>query len=684
MKFTYTSGSRPLEGYTIKRGVGHGGFGEVYYAVSDGGKEVALKLVQRNLDIELRGVAQCMNLKHPNLVTLYDLRSNDAGEQWVIMEYVAGKSLADVLEEHPTGLPTADVHRWLKGIAAGVGYLHDKGIVHRDLKPGNLFLEDGVVKVGDYGLSKFITASRRSGQTESVGTVHYMAPEICKGKYDREIDIYAAGVILYEILSGDVPFDGESVGEILMKHLTAQPDVARLPAPYDRIAARALAKDPAERYRTMDELAASLNGQRVESVAADDQACGTDRETAAYAPVQAPAAPPSSAREHGEEPFADWCARQYAQGRARFTSWWRRPWGPLDYLIAVPLAAIVIAVAMSLVHFVVWAGVVMFFPFALIGLVALFVIRAVTGPRRHGLAPPPRMGPVVLNPVAAPLRAAPAAAAPAAPPPPRNPVAPPPPRLRPAIAPRAALRRSELPPKSNRVRLAEAISAMLLAAVLSVVAGVFAAGLLGLPTPQQGAWLAATTLAGCWAVIVPGKLWEGAKGDGVPRRLAMGLLGLGVGFWSGYLAGLLGIDAAFAARTVPAHAVPGWLSPAGVRATFFALAFVVPAWWRLADSRRSLRFNPWSVIVPAVWAYLITLVWDYPQPLGAAVIGLVALIVQLASPWDDGMVGKKKNLPSAAPGGNAPPGANFNMAALFFIGLAILLIGGVAFMLLIA
>ena len=102
-----------------------------------------------------------------------------------------------------------------------MAYLHDHGIVHRDLKPGNVFSDEGIVKVGDYGLSKFISCSRRSGQTESVGTVHYMAPEIANGRYGKEIDIYALGVILYEMLTGRVPFDGESVGEVLMKHLTA-------------------------------------------------------------------------------------------------------------------------------------------------------------------------------------------------------------------------------------------------------------------------------------------------------------------------------------------------------------------------------------------------------------------------------------------------------------------------------
>ena len=80
MRFTYPSGSRPLEGYTIKRGIGRGGFGEVYFAVSDAGKEVALKLIRRNLDVELRGVTQCLNLKHPNLLALYDVKHRRPGQ----------------------------------------------------------------------------------------------------------------------------------------------------------------------------------------------------------------------------------------------------------------------------------------------------------------------------------------------------------------------------------------------------------------------------------------------------------------------------------------------------------------------------------------------------------------------------------------------------------------------------
>ena len=210
MKFTYSSGQRPLDGFTIKRGVGRGGFGEVYFAVSDGGKEVALKLVRGESQIELRGVAQCINLKHPNLVSLFDLRTDGQGDHWVVMEYVAGEALNVVLKRHPQGLPRELAREWFLGLARAVGYLHDHGIVHRDLKPANVFLENG------HGQSRRLRPVQIADQqpapanTHSIGTVHYMAPEISTGNYNKQIDVYAAGVIFYEMLTGRVPFDGET------------------------------------------------------------------------------------------------------------------------------------------------------------------------------------------------------------------------------------------------------------------------------------------------------------------------------------------------------------------------------------------------------------------------------------------------------------------------------------------
>ena len=148
------------------------------------------------------------------------------------MEYAAQRSLEEVLAQRPNGLAPEEAMDWFRGIGAAVAYLHDHGIVHRDLKPGNIFRDEGIVKVGDYGLAKFISQTRRSGHTESVGTVHYMAPEVAKGRYGKELDIYALGVMLYEMLTGRVPFEGESVAEVLMKHLTAKPDLSPLAEPY--------------------------------------------------------------------------------------------------------------------------------------------------------------------------------------------------------------------------------------------------------------------------------------------------------------------------------------------------------------------------------------------------------------------------------------------------------------------
>lgn len=257
MKFTYQSGQRPLEGYTIKRGVGRGGFGEVYFAVSDGGKEVALKFLRGHSEIELRGVASCLNLKHPNLVHVYDLKPDSLGDTWLVMEYVFGESMAQVIERHPRGLPINLTKEWFVNLSRAVGFLHDHGVVHRDLKPANIFVEHGTLKVGDYGLCKALGSSQRQ-QTRAVGTVHYMAPEISTGNYSRAIDIYACGVILHEMLTGQLPFEGESDGEILMKHLTATPDLNRVPTAFRDVVAKALDKNPVRRFGSMAEFARAV------------------------------------------------------------------------------------------------------------------------------------------------------------------------------------------------------------------------------------------------------------------------------------------------------------------------------------------------------------------------------------------------------------------------------------------
>lgn len=254
MTFTHACGHTPLPGYTIKRGVSTGGFGEVYFGLTDGGKEVALKRIIRHQDIELRGIRQCLNLKHPHLVHLYDLKTDDRGDHWLIMEFIRGETLHAVLRKNSRGLTHDLIGPWFGQMAAAVHSLHEQGIVHRDLKPANIFLENGLVKVGDYGLCKFIGGSQHRSQTQHVGTIHYMAPEIGKGEYARPIDIYAAGVLLFEMTTGRVPFDGETTGEILFKHLSETPDLTGT-GPFAPIIARAMAKAASDRFGSLAEMA---------------------------------------------------------------------------------------------------------------------------------------------------------------------------------------------------------------------------------------------------------------------------------------------------------------------------------------------------------------------------------------------------------------------------------------------
>jgi len=257
--YQYKCGDRPLEGYTIQRAAGKGGFGEVYYAISESGRQVALKAIQSYEQIELRGISQCMNLKSPHLVTIFDVKHNDQGRPFVVMEYVSGPSLADLLKESPGGLGTQKAAFFLREIGKGLSFLHECGIVHRDLKPGNIFYENGYVKIGDYGLTKAIGAPNVS-QSINVGTVHYMAPEIGTGQYGRSIDIYSLGVLFYEMLTGQVPFLGSSLPEIFAKHWTAAPDLTNIDEPFARVIKKALAKDPAERYQSVQAMVEDVFG----------------------------------------------------------------------------------------------------------------------------------------------------------------------------------------------------------------------------------------------------------------------------------------------------------------------------------------------------------------------------------------------------------------------------------------
>jgi len=687
LKFSYANGARPLSGYTIKRGIGRGGFGEVYFAVSDGGKEVALKLIRHNLDIELRGVTHCLNLKHPNLIALYDVRTDEAENSWVVMEYATGESLEEVIRNSPNGMPIADTLDWLQGIAAGVGYLHDHGIVHRDLKPGNIFRDDGQVKLGDYGLSKFISCSRRSGQTESIGTVHYMAPEVANGRYGKEIDIYALGIILYEMLTGHVPFEGESVGEVLMKHLTAEPSLAEVPSEYRDVIARALAKDPLRRFESVGEMMAALpplaatmayrpplKETRSASDPPPQPAAGDSQDaysTASQgaAPQGAGAAPPPPEAAAAPQMAFGAAAAAAAAGativddepiwRAVRDGWRsaRDSWDRFNTPTKVVLAAVV------LIGLVTNAGYVFQYGVPLVALYVLYrIVRAVV--LQHEAKQQTARAMASAHP-SAPPHAAPPPPQPAArspqvelqytvyqPPAPSGaPVAPG--DWRQASARHWKHRRSQrgrseqaLPAlviKPPRERLADLLGSMILATALSAIMSVVVVLLRGDSTiaREQYAWLAGVSVLGSWAVLIPSKLWEGSAGDQTLRRVAMLVMGLAVGA-AAYLAAdtlmvPFGDSPKFHFERGPGIAGKFYDDKGApmlqAYLAYFGALFVLVRWWKQADPLRSTRLSLWSTGVCVIAAALVDAIWSFPQPWGLMVAAIISVSVQLVSPY---------------------------------------------------
>jgi hypothetical protein len=629
-KFVYPGGSHPLDGYTIKRGVGQGGFGEIYYALSDAGKEVALKLIRRNLDVELRGIRQCLNIKHPNLIDLYDIRQDAQGDTWVIMEYVSGLCLQDALENNPHGMTVDEVLAWIHGIGAAVAYLHDHGIVHRDLKPGNVFSNEGVVKVGDYGLSKFISCSRRSGHTESIGTVHYMAPEVANGRYGKEIDVYAMGVILYEMLTGRVPFEGESVGEVLMKHLTAKPDVSMLSDPFRDVVAKALEKDPERRYRSAAEMLSAL--PQPKQVFPGDGRLPSGRPYATDNPQE------NGAKKHlaetvilaqaaDDEPVL----RTIKQGWSHV----RKTWNEADLPPLVKIGCFIgmlVVLAVSGVE-VIPVAIVLFFIYCFYRLIRAFVLTL------HGPRPP-----VVRSAVSNPMQQARAGQQPAASP--DGDVRDQRKQELKTAKKRFAKALPALVLGTPRERIAELLGSLLLstlvAAAMTVVAALFASTQFNnnTPGPEQCAWLFFTTVAGAWIVLLPSKLWEGTHGDAALRRFVMMVLGMALGELAFFAANLFmvelppspNMDAPLYHHLPQNFYADGRPMLMAYLAVFGALFFIMQ-WWKQADPLRSKRLRLWSSFITVAVAAIIAMVMEFPQPWLPMVAGAISITVQLSSPW---------------------------------------------------
>ena len=259
--------------YELEELVGTGGMSSVYRARDRLlERHVALKILHphhssdedfvQRFRKEARLVAQ---LSHPNIVTVID-RGDDGGRQFIVFEYVEGENLKEVVtREGP--LPLRRVLELALQIGRGLAFAHSQGLVHRDVKPQNVLMNgDDQAKVTDFGIARSIDVDVGVTQTGTVlGTSAYIAPEQASGgDITPQTDVYSLGVVLYELLTGEVPFPGESFVAVAMKHINDPPPtlLERRPDTPPRLAAavdRALAKEPGERFGSMDDFVAELS-----------------------------------------------------------------------------------------------------------------------------------------------------------------------------------------------------------------------------------------------------------------------------------------------------------------------------------------------------------------------------------------------------------------------------------------
>jgi serine/threonine protein kinase len=272
--------------YRILKLLGEGGMGAVYLAEHPGiGRKAAVKVLHpgmaQNEDVVTRffNEARAANaVHHPGIVEIFDFGTLASGATYIIMEFLEGESLAARIRR-VSRLGISDAVDLACQTAAALGAAHDKGIVHRDLKPDNLFLIRDThapgreaVKVLDFGIAKLSATTAGSGSVKTrtgsvMGTPVYMSPEQCRGtkEVDHRTDIYALGIILYEMVCGEPPFVSEGHGELIHMHIGTPPLPPRthnpgIPQELEDVILKALAKDPNARFQTMEDFQNALKG----------------------------------------------------------------------------------------------------------------------------------------------------------------------------------------------------------------------------------------------------------------------------------------------------------------------------------------------------------------------------------------------------------------------------------------
>ncbi|MFH2104219.1 MAG: protein kinase [Chloroflexota bacterium] len=268
--------------YRVLEPLGRGGMAQVYKAYHPQlDRYVAVKVLRSDLvedqeflarfRREARAVAA---LRHPNIIQVYDF---DVHDDWyfMVMELLEGDSLKAYLNAFRTRrerMPLGDVVRILNDVLTGLAYAHSEGIIHRDLKPGNIMLtRRGQAVLTDFGIAQILGGTQYTVSGALMGTLNYMAPEQGRdGKCDVRSDIYSLGIAYYETLTGTVPFDADTPLAILMKHLNDPLPMPRafdptIPEPFERVALKALAKDPRDRFQTAMEMLEGLNSAAQEA-----------------------------------------------------------------------------------------------------------------------------------------------------------------------------------------------------------------------------------------------------------------------------------------------------------------------------------------------------------------------------------------------------------------------------------
>ena len=264
------SGSLFAGRYRMVRKLGGGGMADVYLAEDQElGRRVAIKILhgryvndEQFVERFRREATHAAGLSHPNIVSIFDRGATD-GSYFIVMEYVEGRTLKELIRSR--GLcPIPVAIAYTRQLLSALRYAHRNGVIHRDIKPHNVIVDpEGVVKVTDFGIAR-AGASQMTEEGAIIGTAQYLSPEQARGApVDQTSDLYSAGIVLYELLTGEVPFTGESPVEIAMKHLTEVPPRpsslrSEVPDDLDLVVVRALAKEPADRYQSAAAMDADL------------------------------------------------------------------------------------------------------------------------------------------------------------------------------------------------------------------------------------------------------------------------------------------------------------------------------------------------------------------------------------------------------------------------------------------